>query len=109
MSQNVLIVRLLVLVLVYFKLTGIDAIECGTVEFIDPKITKGTATSRGAWPFLAALFYVEKAQFFCGSTVISARHVLTGKIIVTLGSHSGMCIMIEHYSCALRSTKIFCS
>lgn len=52
--------------------------ECGIVKFIDPQIIGGTRTSRGEWPFIAALYYTDDAKFFCGSTIISANHVLTG-------------------------------
>lgn len=81
MSQNVWFVRVLwAVVFILFKFNEISATECGTADYIDPKITKGTAISRGAWPFVAALYYAEEAKFFCGSTVISAKHVLTGII-----------------------------
>lgn len=51
--------------------------ECGTVEYIDPRITKGTQAARGAWPFLTALYYVEDSRFFCGGSLISSKNVLT--------------------------------
>lgn len=78
MSQNVWIVKTLIVLLIYMKVNEISAYECGTTEFIDPKIVRGTATVRGAWPFLAALYYIEESKFFCGSTLISSKHVLTG-------------------------------
>ncbi len=77
MSKKLLIVRLLIVLLLHLKFIGISANECGTVEYIDPKIVKGTATPRGAWPFLVALYYVEQAKFFCGATLISSKNVLT--------------------------------
>ncbi|XP_037039164.1 prostasin-like [Bradysia coprophila] len=77
MSSNVCIVRSLILLFIHLGFKEISANECGTTEYIDPKIVGGTATVRGAWPFLAALFYVEDPKFFCGSTVISGKHVLT--------------------------------
>lgn len=66
------------MLLIHLNNYEIEANECGTIEYIDPKILQGTATVRGAWPFLAALFHIEEAKFFCGSTIISAKHVLTG-------------------------------
>lgn len=61
---------------------SILANECGTVEFIDPKIIGGTATTRGAWPFIVALYYTEDSIFFCGGTLISSKNVLTGEVDV---------------------------
>lgn len=56
----------------------VSANECGTVKFVEPKVVAGTAISRGEFPFLAALHYIEEAKFFCGGTLISSGHVLTG-------------------------------
>lgn len=78
MSRNEWLVRSLFALIIHLRFNGISANECGTTEFIDPKIISGTATVRGAWPFLAALFHVDDSKFLCGSTVISAKHVLTG-------------------------------
>ncbi len=77
MLQDLLFVSLLIVLLLHFKFIGISANECGTVEYIDPKIVRGTATVRGAWPFLAALYYVEQSKFFCGGTLISSKNILT--------------------------------
>lgn len=67
------------IVALLLNLSGeIAANECGTVEFIDPRISSGTQTVRGAWPFLAALYYIEESKFFCGATVITPKNVLTG-------------------------------
>lgn len=68
------------LVILALKLNKVYSTECGTTEFIDPKIASGTATSKGAWPFLAALYYIEQSEFFCGATLISTKNVLTGEI-----------------------------
>lgn len=51
---------------------------CGSVDILDPRISGGSETKRGEWPFLAALYYVEQLQFFCGGTLITRQHVLTG-------------------------------
>ncbi|XP_037052393.1 chymotrypsin-like elastase family member 2A [Bradysia coprophila] len=65
-------------ILIFTFLFGlVSANECGTVKYIEPRIVAGTEISRGEWPFLAALYYIEEARFFCGATLISAGHVLT--------------------------------
>lgn len=33
-----------------------------------------------AWPFLAALYRTDQSKFFCGGTLISSRHILTGTV-----------------------------
>lgn len=53
-------------------------IECGTAYFDRPLIAYGKPTRRGEWPFLAALFKFNGPEFFCGGSLISDRHVLTG-------------------------------
>lgn len=78
MSHSFCIVWSLLALLIQFRFTEIDATDCGTVDFVDPKISRGTATVRGAWPFVAALFYAEQSAFICGGTLITAKNVLTG-------------------------------
>lgn len=80
MSKNLIIFSILFALVLHIRVTYVIAYECGTVEFIDPKITRGTQTVRGAWPFLAALYYIEQSSFFCGATLISSKNVLTGAI-----------------------------
>lgn len=53
------------------------AIEIVFSDF-DERILGGDETSRGDWPFMASLFEVETQKFFCGGTLISQKHVLTG-------------------------------
>lgn len=52
--------------------------QCGTVNLLQPTILKGTPTLRGEWPFIAALVEQNNDEFFCGGTLISAKHVMTG-------------------------------
>lgn len=33
------------------------------------------------WPWLASLFHYFNGQYFCSGTLISDRHILTGKIV----------------------------
>lgn len=61
-----------------FDLMTTSAKECGIVKFIEPQILGGSQISRGEWPFIAALYYTDDAKFFCGGTLISNKHVLTG-------------------------------
>lgn len=61
-----------------FGIIKVCGTECGRVDLLDPRISDGIQTHRGEWPFLAALYYIEKLKFFCAGTIISMKHVLTG-------------------------------
>jgi hypothetical protein len=63
------------------RLSSMDHLnqDCGKVEFTSGLIVNGTQTSRGQWPFLVALHHLENEIFFCGGSLISTRHVLTGE------------------------------
>lgn len=65
-------------------ISKVTSSECGKVEVLAPQIFYGKQTYRGEWPFLAALHFVQGMQFFCGGTLISSKHVLTGKFIPVL-------------------------
>lgn len=56
----------------------VNAYNCGQVILTRPLIVNGTKTLRGEWPFLVALYNAENLEIFCGGTLISQRHVLTG-------------------------------
>lgn len=55
---------------------------CGTVSFATGLIIHGTAAKKGQWPFLVGLFYLTTKKFFCGSSLISSRHLLTGMLLI---------------------------
>lgn len=56
----------------------VDANECGTVHLLRELVLGGNEVLRGEWPFIAALYYTKKHNYFCGGTIISNKHVLTG-------------------------------
>lgn len=58
-----------------FKVNGIG---CGKITMMIPLVRDGNVTNRDQWPFVAALYKVSSAEYFCGGTLISERHVLTG-------------------------------
>lgn len=39
-----------------------------------------TNLSGANWPWLASLFHYFSGQYFCSGTLISDRHILTGKL-----------------------------
>lgn len=61
------------------EMCNASSIECGTVELIIPQVVGGKQALRGEWPFIAAIFKIEKHTLICGGTIISIKHILTGK------------------------------
>lgn len=53
--------------------------SCGKVKFASGMVIGGSKIRRGQWPFLVALHHLEDKTFFCGGSLISTRHVLTGE------------------------------
>lgn len=52
---------------------------CGSAAEFRGFIVGGRVTEPQKWPWLAALYYVPDNKFFCAGTLISDRHVVTGK------------------------------
>lgn len=44
-------------------------------------VIRGNGTRRGEFPFLCALYDIEEDEIFCGGTLITTKHVLTGKTL----------------------------
>lgn len=53
--------------------------QCGELLFSKGFTIRGEAITRGQWPYLVALVNVAENSFFCGGSLISAKHVLTGE------------------------------
>lgn len=52
--------------------------ECGTADFPRGLKVVRNQTMKGVWPFAAVLYEVKESRFFCGGTLITNKHVLTG-------------------------------
>lgn len=61
-----------------FIVNSISAHQCGELLFSKGFTIRGEAITRGQWPYLVALVNVAENSFFCGGSLISAKHVLTG-------------------------------
>lgn len=56
-----------------------DAETCGSSVRHSGFVTYGASLSRGDLPWKVALMYIENKEFFCAGTLVSKRHVITGK------------------------------
>jgi hypothetical protein len=53
--------------------------DCGRVK-VSGSLTIGSEHAvRGQWPWLVPLLRNESDKFFCGSTIVSEKHLLTGE------------------------------
>lgn len=71
---------LLSLVILSCFAADIFAQDCGRgkSEFVG-YVVGGKPTVRGDWPWLVALINKRNENFFCGGSLIGAKHVLSGK------------------------------
>lgn len=74
--MHLLKLRILVLiVLLHFSYSH----DCGKVKVGTAFIAGGDESRKGQWPWLASLFKKNSNKFFCGSSIISKKHLLGGK------------------------------
>lgn len=59
-----------------------DFEKCGTASVHGGLGIHGSSTRRGQFPFLCALYSLEENQVFCGGTLITTKHVLTGSLLM---------------------------
>lgn len=52
--------------------------ECGTINIPDAQLIDGNQTQKEFWPFAVAIYEIKENKLFCGGTLISKSHVLTG-------------------------------
>lgn len=54
-------------------------ISCGESTFVEGLVVGGKESTRGRFPFIAALKHLGTNRFFCGASLITSQHVLTGE------------------------------
>jgi secreted trypsin-like serine protease len=54
--------------------------SCGDRSGIKGNIVNGNECQRGDWPWITAFVHVTKNTYFCGGSLISSTHILSGKI-----------------------------
>lgn len=65
-----------------FLVVLVTSQECGIVKYTSELIYGGQYAKKGAWPWLVAMHDATTEEFFCGSTLVSDKHILTGENII---------------------------
>lgn len=52
---------------------------CGKFSFNTGLVVNGDEVKRGEFPFLVALLKLKTQKFFCGASLITQKHALTGE------------------------------
>lgn len=69
----------LILLETFLNIKILLAQECGKIQIPTSFTIGGEYSYRGQWPWLAPVANKIDGKFFCGSTIISNRHLLGGK------------------------------
>lgn len=73
--------KLIFIIILFLNISNFYAFECGKRKIIGAgiRIIGADNPYYGQWPWVATLFLKELEKFFCGATLISEKHLLTGK------------------------------
>ena len=70
---------MIILVLITTFISSLSSQDCGRVK-VGTSFTVGSEYAiKGQFPWFAPLFYKKDDKFFCGSTIISKKHLLSGE------------------------------
>lgn len=56
-----------------------STLDCGNVKVGTSFVAGGDESFKGQWPWLVSLFSKDFNKLFCGSSIISKRHLLGGQ------------------------------
>lgn len=68
---------------------------CGAADSATPLIYGGMTFTRGAWPYMAALFHRDTSgsmKFICGGVIVSRTQIITGSRTFFLISETSLLI-----------------
>jgi secreted trypsin-like serine protease len=63
-------------------LATVNAQDCGRARVAASLSIGSEYAVRGQWPWLVPLLKNDSDKFFCGSTIVSQMHIITGKIAI---------------------------
>ena len=68
--------------LLLWNFHNVECTECGVRKVFQstPLVYGGAPAYAGKWPWFVSLFLKEADQFYCGSSLISEKHLLTGEL-----------------------------
>lgn len=58
--------------------------ECGERKIATAQSVGGTKSYAGQWPWLVSLHYSSSKNYFCGSSLINNKMLVTGKKFIFL-------------------------
>lgn len=58
--------------------------ECGAINIPKGLAIEGHQTLKGFWPFAVGVYEIKDYKLFCGGSLISRKHVLTGNLYESL-------------------------
>lgn len=73
------VVGILFLFLLNFEAFASQVQRCGLRQGAFGKVVGGVKAKKNEWPWLVAFIKVPENTFFCGGSLISAQHILSGE------------------------------
>jgi secreted trypsin-like serine protease len=79
--ENIFVI--LITVFVIFACVSANPIDdCGIrINVAQGNVVGGERTMQNSWPWLVALKHRHTKKFFCGGSLVSERHVISGEVL----------------------------
>lgn len=80
MSSSVKLIRIFLVVSTVGVIGAHGEDQCGQQSGFEGYVFNGDLTKKGEWPWLVGFIYLQNNHFFCGGSIISKKHILSGEI-----------------------------
>lgn len=77
--ENFTLISVLFLLVNLLQIFQVHCTECGKVNSIEDLIIDGTKSIIERWPFVVVIHQLNNSEYLCGGTLISMKHILSGK------------------------------
>lgn len=84
----------LVLLLAAFVVVAAVSEGCGQRKALAGTVFGGARIRKGQWPWIVAFLHRFERNFFCGGSLISDKHVLSGEILQIMFGY--LCFMSQY-------------